>query len=548
MRSKVFITTAPSPHYNGPKRIFPDPRGFVENLGLGYLEASLKGICDCATLDAGQFQLSHDETTRLAFKALKGYDKKYLAISAYSHMGQSARKLGKIAKRFDPGITVILGGYGPSQFPDDYTSIADYVCIGEGDIVFPNLIRALSSNATVQDTRGVATKEFINERERLAVLDDLPFPARKGYTLLNTFFGKHIPELAFQTSRGCIASCGFCERIYVQPGYRERSIDSVVEEIEIVNNSRFEELSLWLTDLNFLSKAQRVADIIERMKERGINTYVGGCTRVTDIIRDKDIISNYRGHFHKIDLGIESFDDKFLTKWNKGYDSKTAIEGIKILDELKIPYRMFMIGIDETTTYDDALRHYGALKSMPKHFWIHMVDFPTKRISYDAKTDDQKYSDNQIAFSDLGFLIRWRDFQNIFSEVFYMKAKNEIIEDPRFQTMVNKAADYCCEVYLYGAECLELEEQVLLHMRSDTLKKSGHAKAFEEVYKKFASNMDSFLRVKFEEIEKKKENAPKLLEIIHTINTSNEQKRNVLRELHRIDPNTLFICLTWFIS
>ena len=127
------------------------------------------------------------------------------------------------------GAKVILGGIHATVLPMEALNHADAVVVGEGELVWPGLLRDVAA--------GKLSK--IYKADRPVALDNLPRPRRdlyrlplnKGYTPL---------AYAMETSRGCPYDCEFCSIHKITGrGYRMRPVREVIAEMESVDFSSF---------------------------------------------------------------------------------------------------------------------------------------------------------------------------------------------------------------------------------------------------------------------------------------------------------------------
>ncbi len=147
-------------------------------------------------------------------------------------------------------VPLILGGVHPTLLPEYCleTTLADYVCVGEGEESVVELCWRMQSGGTLTDIPGIMTRAMRTCSPRLPPqdLDRLPFQdvghadkysilpdgrVEEGDPLLRSF--------AYETkcSRGCPFHCGFCsvaalKELY-RPAqyYRRRSAENVVQEL-----------------------------------------------------------------------------------------------------------------------------------------------------------------------------------------------------------------------------------------------------------------------------------------------------------------------------
>lgn len=140
------------------------------------------------------------------------------------------------------GIFSIMGGPHPTFYPESFEkSGVDAYCIGEGELVFANVLRTLSKGGNIDTLNGIKTKTKSNPLEGLAYLDSLPMPDRD--LILGSTFLAGFPRKTFLTSRGCPYSCAYCFNPTLRDMYRGNgtwmrrfSVDRVIREITDVRS------------------------------------------------------------------------------------------------------------------------------------------------------------------------------------------------------------------------------------------------------------------------------------------------------------------------
>jgi radical SAM superfamily enzyme YgiQ (UPF0313 family) len=141
-------------------------------------------------------------------------------IIALSLMTSNAVEGYSIADRFrELGKTVVIGGIHPSAVPQETKQHADAVAIGEGDLIWPQIL---------QDFADGELQPFYESSE-VARLDDLPMPRHD----LLPRFSRRIGMASIQTTRGCPYDCAFCSITSVfGRRFRKRPIRDVIREIK----------------------------------------------------------------------------------------------------------------------------------------------------------------------------------------------------------------------------------------------------------------------------------------------------------------------------
>jgi radical SAM superfamily enzyme YgiQ (UPF0313 family) len=139
-----------------------------------------------------------------------------VAISTLAGVSKEAYAL---AHRFrSAGTPVIIGGLHPTLRPQEAMMHADAIAIGEGELVWPQIVADLERGALkhIYDARGMGPFDLSNApMPRFDLLD----PTR-------------YPRFSVQTQRGCPWSCEFCaSSIRLNPKFRVKPIEKVIAEI-----------------------------------------------------------------------------------------------------------------------------------------------------------------------------------------------------------------------------------------------------------------------------------------------------------------------------
>ena len=188
--------------------------GFVErNKTIASLPSL--GLLTLAGLTGKDVDLEYKEVEDIAkLDELPG-DYDVVAISSYSAQIKEAYEL---ADRFrGAGVTVILGGPHVTAVPDEALQYADSIIRGEGEPVWPAVLRDLERRQlrAIYDARNTPFNLGAAPMPRFELLD----PERYN-------------RLTVQTQRGCPFDCEFCAAsIRLSPGYRVKPVDKVVAEI-----------------------------------------------------------------------------------------------------------------------------------------------------------------------------------------------------------------------------------------------------------------------------------------------------------------------------
>ncbi len=197
--------------------------GFVErsrqvaalpSLGLLYLASSTPlgrhGV---------EHELHYFEAPKTGDEPLEVYDCDLVAISTFSAQVAEAYD---IADRLRAGgVKVAMGGLHVTARPEEAREHADYVVVGEGENVWPELVRAAERGAPSHTWRA-ADFEPVD-------VASLPVPR---FDLLES---RPYNRYTVQASRGCPYRCEFCaSTVMLARPYRKRPVEHVVRDIQAI--------------------------------------------------------------------------------------------------------------------------------------------------------------------------------------------------------------------------------------------------------------------------------------------------------------------------
>lgn len=218
------------------------------------------GLCSIAAyLEKEGCEVYLDNTTRtyIDYQKIIDLSPDIIAIPMYSTTEKIIYDVCSDIKKALPKCKFIIGGYWPTLYAKELLGkypIYDYAVIGEGEISFTNLIKAIENGKNLADVKGIAYRSDnvikVTEREKLIKdLDTLPFPKR------DLLENNKLKYAYISTSRGCIANCTFCwhQKFWntnKNNRWRGRSPENIIEEIKQIvekyNVNRF-----WFIDDSF---------------------------------------------------------------------------------------------------------------------------------------------------------------------------------------------------------------------------------------------------------------------------------------------------------
>jgi radical SAM superfamily enzyme YgiQ (UPF0313 family) len=207
----------------------------LPSLGLLYLAA-----CTPAGHDVRYYEAERDGS-----EPAEVYACDLVAISTFSAQVFEAYAIADRLRA--AGVKVAMGGLHVSVMPDEAAAHADYVIVGEGENVWPQVVRA----AEAEEGGGRKASRFFNAKDYLPVdVRRLPVPR---YELLGD---RPYNRFTVQTTRGCPWRCEFCaSTVMLSQRYRRRAVEDVVRDIRAIQAVRERPFIEFADDNTFVDKA-----------------------------------------------------------------------------------------------------------------------------------------------------------------------------------------------------------------------------------------------------------------------------------------------------
>ncbi len=251
--------------------------------------------------------------------------------------------LARRIKAAAPDTFIVLGGANCEgamgaetvrQFP-----FVDAVLSGEGDLMFPELVRRLLDGKSIDDLPGIRTRAKV-EREFAAGhfdntppildLDALPEPDYEDYLQRfrrSRFFRTWQPRLIFETSRGCWwgerSHCTFCGLNGATMKFRSKSAGRVLGELESMM-TRYPGWDIDTSD-NILDLGY-FESVLPELARR--NVQVGLFYETKSNLKKDQVRLLRAAGITRIQPGIESLSDDVLRRVRKGV---SALQNIQLL-------------------------------------------------------------------------------------------------------------------------------------------------------------------------------------------------------------------------
>lgn len=357
-----------------------------------------------------------------------------IAFSANSFNWGITRKMIEYIKCIYKDIPIIVGGLHPTNF--DYhilkTTKVDYILRGEGEELFPTLLKAIYSKDKIEEIKGVSyikNGEILrtSDREMLSSeeLSNYPSP---DFSLIPE--DNQYSQIPIESSRGCPFCCCFCSipnRRHWAHYTEEQVLKRIDDAIKTSSTIKYNDYFLFVDDC-FTINGDRAKYILNSLYEK----YQGKKkffieARISNIIESDIFQSINTDILYGLQIGVECGYDEGLKKVNKKLTIQQLYEGIDILDKQGLTKRCmlsFIIGfpwetedeINQTLhTMEDISKKYGVFCNLN---WL--IYLPSKL--WNRRYKDNIYVDEEIFDNPI-----WLADRELFYKV-HPKISPEIVE------------------------------------------------------------------------------------------------------------------------
>lgn len=260
------------------------------------------------------------------------------------------------------GIPVIWGGIHACLLPEQTVrnKNIDAVVIGEGEITFYELVKAIEQGLPLDEVAGICFKKngipvktsdrnFINLNEQ----PDIPYHLVDINNYLPVYKGRK--SACFQSSRGCPYKCSYCyNRAINHSRWRALSAEETLSRIKRLISKCKSIDDIYIVDDNFFIDLKRARKIICGLKELDVSWQVQG----VDIVSLKQMDDSFielleSSRCLRLTIGVESGSSKIRRLMCK---EGTAEDVFSVMEKLSkhdiIVYCSFLMGIPGETLKD----------------------------------------------------------------------------------------------------------------------------------------------------------------------------------------------------
>lgn len=251
------------------------------------------------------------------------------------------------------GIPLAIGGVHVSNDVErvlDDVPEADIAFLREGDVAIKTFVQVVNGDLEA-DRLGQVILNDKGEGERLRFLNEclptaaeidvipafdlLDIPDYSQHGTIGAFYCFKPLETRFATvlsNRGCRAQCTFCSvRNFNGPGVRQRSVSSVVDELELLEKDYGVGHIMWLDD-DLLRDHKRSIDLFNEMVRRGLTlTWDATNGLIAASCTDEVIAAAAASGCIALNIGMESGNRDVLRQVKKPGTVETFLRAAEVL-------------------------------------------------------------------------------------------------------------------------------------------------------------------------------------------------------------------------
>jgi len=317
-----------------------DPLSMI--LGIAYMGAMLERegipteLHDERIATDQEMKAAIDRNEVIGFSALTPNIRRAIAWAKY------AKERGKITVMGGPHASVDQG-----VFLD--TGYFDYVLKGEAEYTFPEMLKAIDGQdeaalSQVAGLAGLRDGELWVDNPApplIKKLDELPMPAR--HLLPMDAYFKNNPEhlVYIFTTRGCPFKCIFCQKELTGRGFRVRSTEAIVDELEHIIKTYDPGVILFVDEILTLRK-KRIHEMCDEILRRGLKFEWVANTRADCV--DYPLLKHmHRAGCRRIYYGWESGSQRMLDVLKKDLTPEVIINAAKMTRRAGIWAKVYLI-------------------------------------------------------------------------------------------------------------------------------------------------------------------------------------------------------------
>jgi anaerobic magnesium-protoporphyrin IX monomethyl ester cyclase len=296
-----------------------------------------------------------------------------------------------------PDIPVVWGGIHPTTSPEMCLEHAPWLCIGEGEITLPELVRTLEAGGSPGSVAGMAWMEagalrrnamppLLTDLDRLPIMRQIApeshilrpegiVPLTKAHLIRGKRYRGGVYKIL--TSRGCPHACAYCvnsflQRLYESPGIRRRSTEHVMRELELaIREGPPLEYVDFSDDCFLAGSLERIREFAAACKARIGRPFIAKGTPHYFTREKMDVLTD--AGLAWVNIGLQSGSDRVCGEvYNRKITARSFLEAAALVNEYPVAVYYDVIVDNPFETREESLETAEVLLQTPRPFYTLM--------------------------------------------------------------------------------------------------------------------------------------------------------------------------------
>jgi radical SAM superfamily enzyme YgiQ (UPF0313 family) len=267
------------------------------------------------------------------------------------------------AIRIKTDAPVVLGGAAVSVMPEEILRLTGANCavLGEGETVFPELMKNPQNSTHLMRTPGIATIEngtcIANPCRSPELSEDCPVPDFRRWIDIEAYLSR-LATVPIQTKLGCHFQCIYCTYRKIEGNqYRLYNPESVAKTIKGTASRGLRDIEI--VDNVFNSPLEHAMEICAELARAGHSARLQSIELNPMFVDDALLTAMERAGFTAVGITAESASETVLEGLRKGFSTRDVHNAAEVIRRHSLPCLwIFMLGGPGETedTVNETLR------------------------------------------------------------------------------------------------------------------------------------------------------------------------------------------------
>ncbi|MDD4953559.1 MAG: radical SAM protein [Candidatus Omnitrophica bacterium] len=301
-------------------------------LGPYYLKSYHDYACNKAGGEVLIRQFSVTDPDEQIVSEIVSLEPDIVGFGLYVWNTQKAKILARSLKERMDSVKIVWGGPEASALAEQMllgNPCVDVIVRGEGEITFSELLSGGLRQESLSGIQGITYRQagaVINNPARPLInnLGSIPSPF-----LNNAFeFSNEYNVVHFESSRGCIYSCGFCS--WTSKGLRDYPLERVFKELDIILRDNTVK-GVCFCDSNILFNKKRAKEILSFLRGNNHQSKPIFFELNAEYLDEEIIDLMKQLKMHVFSFGIQSVNEAALKRMNRRFNRQRFQANLEML-------------------------------------------------------------------------------------------------------------------------------------------------------------------------------------------------------------------------